>query len=228
VTAPLAQVPFPDWNWLSNPRTWERLADAAGEHVVLTVLGVLVGMLLAAPLALLAVRRRALYAPLLALTGVLYTIPSLAMFLFIIALLGTGFSQTTSVIGLGVYSLVVLFRNTVAGLDAVPNEVREAGEAMGYTTRQLLWRVELPTALPVILAGVRIATVSTIGLVTITALVGQGGIGRFFMTGFQRQNATILLVAIASVVLLAVIADLLLLAAQRRLLPWSRERELVR
>jgi osmoprotectant transport system permease protein len=224
----LAQASFPDWTWLSNPRSWERLLDAAGEHVTLTVLGVLVGVLLAAPLALLAVRRRRLYTPLLALTGVMYTIPSLAMFLFIIALLGTGFSQTTSVIGLGVYSLVVLFRNTVAGLDSVPDDVREAGEAMGYTKGQLLWRVELPTALPVIIAGVRIATVSTIGLVTITALVGQGGIGRLFMTGFQRQNATILLVAICSVVLLAVIVDLLLLAAQRRLLPWARAREAVR
>lgn len=220
----LAQVPFPDRGWLGNPRNWERLLDFTIEHAELAVLGMLVGAVLAAPLALLAVRRRAFYTPLLTLTGVLFTVPSLAMFLLIIALLGTGFSQTTAVIGLGVYSLLILFRNTVAGLDSVPAEIREAGEAMGYTRNQLLTRVELPIAMPVIIAGLRIATVTTIGLVTITALIGQGGIGRLFVQGFQRRNSTILLVAIIAVVLLAFLADLLLLLAQRYLLPWTRKR----
>jgi osmoprotectant transport system permease protein len=225
VTPLVAQVPFPDRAWLGNPRNWERLLEFAVEHAELTALGVVAGSLMAAPLALLAVRRRSLYTPLLTFTGVLFTVPSLAMFLLIIAVLGTGFSRTTAVLGLGVYSLLILFRNTVAGLDAVPADIREAGEAMGYTRNQLLARVEFPIALPVIIAGVRIATVSTIGLVTITALIGQGGLGRLFVQGFQRQNPTILLVAIVGVVALAVIADLLLLAAQRLLLPWARSRE---
>lgn len=225
MTPLLAQVPFPDWGWLGNPRNWDRLLGFAVEHAELTLLGVLAGSLMAAPLALLAVRRRALYTPLLTLAGVLFTVPSLALFLLIIALFGTGFSRTTAVIGLGVYSLLILFRNAVAGLHGVPADIREAGEAMGYTKNQLLLRIELPIALPVIVAGLRIATVTTIGLVTITALIGQGGIGRLFVQGFQRQNPTILLVAILSVVALAVVADLALLAAQRRLLPWARSRE---
>jgi osmoprotectant transport system permease protein len=220
-----AQVPFPDWNWLGNTRNWQRLLEFAVEHAELTVLGVVAGALMAAPLALLAVRKRALYTPLLTLAGVLFTVPSLAMFLLIIALFGTGFSRTTAVLGLGIYSLLILFRNSVAGLDAVPADVREAGEAMGYTKNQLLMRVELPIALPVIIAGLRIATVTTVGLVTITALIGQGGLGRLFVQGFQRQNPTILLVAIVVVVALALVADLLLLAAQRFLLPWARSRE---
>jgi osmoprotectant transport system permease protein len=225
LTLLLGQVRFPDWSWLGNSRNWQRLLEFAVEHAELTVLGVLVGALIAAPLALLAVRRRALYTPLLTLTGVLFTVPSLAMFLLIIALFGTGFSRTTAVLGLGIYTLLILFRNTVAGLDGVPADIREAGEAMGYTRNQLLVRVELPIALPVIIAGLRIATVTTVGLVTITALIGQGGIGRLFVQGFQRQNPTILLVAIVAVVALAFVADLVLLAVQRFLLPWARSRE---
>ena len=221
----LAQSSFPDWNWLGNPRNWERLLDHGVEHVQLTLVGVALGMAVAFPLAVLATRHRKLYTPLLVTTGLLYTVPSLALFLLIAAFLQTGFGFTTAVIGLAVYSLLILFRNTVAGLDAVPDDIREAGEAMGYTPGQLLLRVELPIALPVIIAGVRIALVTTIGLVTITSLTGMGGIGRLFITGFQRQSSTILAVAIAAVVILAVIGDLALVTAQRKLLPWARERE---
>lgn len=220
----LGQVPFPNWAWLQNPRTWERLAEAGTAHVELTVLSVALGMLLAAPLAVLAVRRRRLYAPLLGAAGIVYTIPSIAMFLLLSVLLGTGFSRTTAVVGLALYSLLVLFRNTVAGLDAVPADVREAGEAMGYTRNQLLLRVEVPIALPVIVAGLRIALVSALGLVTITALIGQPNLGSLFITGFQRQDPTILLVAVACVVVLAAVGDLLLIALQRLLLPWTRGR----
>ena len=225
MTPALAQVGFPDWNWLGNPRNWERLLDHGIEHVQLTVAAVALGLAIAFPLAVLARRRRRLYTPLLVGTGLLYTVPSLAMFLLIAAFLQTGFGFLTAMIGLALYSLLILFRNTVAGLDAVPADTREAGIAMGYTPNQLLLRVEVPIALPVILAGLRIALVTTIGLVTITSLTGMGGIGRLFITGFQRQNATILGVAILAVVLLAVAGDLLLVAAQRRLLPWARDRE---
>lgn len=216
----LAQVPFPNRAWLTNPRTWERLGEATVQHVEITLLSVAAGALLAAPLAILAVRRRRLYTPLLGVTGVLYTIPSLAMFLLLSVVLGTGFSRATAVAGLALYSLLILFRNTVAGLDAVPADVREAGQAMGYTPTQLLLRVELPVALPVIIAGLRIALVSAIGLVTITALIGQPNLGAFFLTGFRRLDPTILLVAVIIVIVLAVIGDLLLLLVQRLLLPW--------
>jgi osmoprotectant transport system permease protein len=221
----LAQAGFPDWAWLGNPRNWERLLDHGLEHVQLTLVGVALGMVVAFPLAVLARRHPRLYAPLLVGTGLLYTIPSLALFLLIAAFLQTGFGFATAAIGLALYSLLILFRNTVAGLDAVPADIREAGEAMGYTPNQLLVKVELPIALPVVLAGLRIALVTTIGLVTITSLTGMGGIGRLFITGFQRQNTTILGVAILAVVLLAVVGDLLIVALQRRLLPWAQAKE---
>lgn len=218
----LAQVPFPNRAWLANPRSWERVLTEAQAHVELTVLSILLGMVLAAPLAVLAVRRRRFYTPLLSLTGVLYTVPSLAMFLLIASVLGTGFSRTTAITGLAIYSLLVLFRNTVAGLDGVPRDVREAGQAMGYTPNQLLLRVEIPIALPVIVAGLRIALVSTVGLVTITSLIGQPNLGRLFITAFNRQDPTIMLVAVVGVVILAVIGDLLLTVLQRVAMPWSR------
>jgi osmoprotectant transport system permease protein len=224
----IGQVEFPNWAWLANPRTHDRLVAYAVEHVQLTTMSVAVGLVLALPLAVLAVRHRRLYAPLLAITGVLYTVPSLAMFLFFatlyLAIVGTGFGRLTAVSGLALYSLLILFRNTVAGLDSVPADVREAGEAMGYSRTQLLWRVELPVALPVIVAGVRIATVTNIGLVTITALVAQGGLGQLFLTGYRRLDLTIVGVGVVLVTLLAAIADVAMVVLQRRMLPWTGSR----
>jgi osmoprotectant transport system permease protein len=224
----IGQVEFPNWAWLANPRTHDRLVAYAVEHVQLTAMSVVVGLVLALPLAVLAVRHRRLYGPLLAITGVLYTVPSLAMFLFFatlyLAIVGTGFGRLTAVSGLALYSLLILFRNTVAGLDSVPADVREAGEAMGYSRTQLLWRVELPVALPVIVAGVRIATVTNIGLVTITALVAQGGLGQLFLTGYRRLDLTIVGVGVVLVTLLAAIADVAMVVLQRRMLPWTGSR----
>jgi osmoprotectant transport system permease protein len=220
----LAAAPFPDWNWLTNDRTPGQVMDAFAQHVELTVLSVVIGLVLAAPLAVAAVRYRRLYTPLLTFTGVLFTIPSLALFVLLLAFAGTGLTRTTSLIGLVIYTLLILFRNTAVGLDGVDPEVREAAEAMGHTRRQQLIGVELPVALPVIIAGVRVATVTTIGLVTITALIGQGGLGQLFIKGFQRQNATILLAGFVLSVVLAVASDLGLLALQRWLTPWSRSR----
>jgi osmoprotectant transport system permease protein len=224
----IAQVEFPNWAWLANPRTHDRLLAYAVEHVQLTALSVLLGLALALPLAVLAVRHRRLYTPLLALTGVLYTVPSLAMFLFFamvyLAVIGSGFGRLTAVSGLALYSLLILFRNTVAGLDGVPADVREAGQAMGYSRTQLLWRVELPVALPVVIAGIRIATVTTIGLVTITALIAQGGLGQLFLTGYRRLDLTIVLVGVILVTVMAAVADLAMVLLQRRLLPWAGRR----
>jgi osmoprotectant transport system permease protein len=226
VTAVLAQTTrsFPDWEWLANPRNTDRIRDAFMQHLELTVLAVVIGFVIAAPLAIAAVRWRPLYKPLLTFTGVLFTIPSLALFVLLLAFLNTGLGRTTSLIGLVIYTLLILFRNTAVGLDGVDPEVREAAEAMGHTRTQQLLRVELPVALPVIIAGIRIATVTTIGLVTITALIGQGGLGQLFLMGFQRRNATALLVGFLLSVILAVVADLGLVGAQRLATPWSRER----
>ncbi len=219
----LAQVPFPNEGWLTNPRTHDHMVEYTIEHIQLTALSVPLGLLIAFPLAVLAVRHRRLQAPLLTATGVVYTIPSLAMFLLLYGVLGVGFGYPVAITGLALYSLIVLFRNTVSGLDSVPADAREAGEAMGHSRRQMLWRIEVPLALPVIFAGLRIATVSTVGLVTITALIGMGGIGRLFLTGANRQDPTILLVAVVMVVVLAVAFDLLILLIRRISLPWARE-----
>jgi osmoprotectant transport system permease protein len=214
--------PFPDWGWLA--RNAGRLQDQFLEHVLLTVLAVAIGFAVAAPLAVLAVRRRRLYAPLLNVTGILYTIPSLAMFAMFVVV-GLGLSYRSALTGLVVYSLLILFRNNVAALDSVAPDVREAAEAMGYTPTQRLLRVDVPVALPVVIAGIRIATVTTIGLVTITAVIGLGGLGRFFyVDGFQRGNYTALAVGFTGSVGLAVVADLALVALERALTPWSRQR----
>ena len=214
--------PFPDWEWLARARNIERIREAFLQHLELTVLAVLIGLLIAAPLAIAAVRWRRLYKPLLTFTGVLFTIPSLALFVMLLAFLNTGLGRTTSLIGLVIYTLLILFRNTAVGLDGVDPEVREAAQAMGHTRTQQLWRIELPVALPVIIAGIRIATVTTIGLVTITALIGQGGLGQLFLTGFQRQDPTQLMVGFVLSVALAIVADLTLVGVQRVVTPWSR------
>ncbi len=211
---------FPDWQWLG--RNLDRIGELLVEHLQLTILAIVIGLAIAVPLAVAAVRWRRLYTPLLTITGILFTIPSLALFVLLLAFAGTGLSLTTSLIGLVIYTLLILFRNTVAGLDGVSPDVREAATAMGYTSRQRLLRIELPLALPVIVAGVRIAAVTTIGLVTVTALIGFGGLGQLFVSGFQRRNGTEILAGMVLSILLAVVADLGLVGLQRRLTPWAR------
>ena len=211
-----------DWGWF-NARNLREVGELLTEHVQLTVLAVLIGMVIAGPLAVAAVRWRRLYAPLLSFTGVLFTVPSVALFVLLLAYAGTGLSRTTSLIGLVIYTLLILFRNTVAGLDAVPRDVREAAQAMGYSRARQLLRIEVPLALPVVMAGIRIATVTTIGLVTITAFIGQGGLGQLFLSGFQRRNSTEIAVGVVLSMVLAFAADLALIAVERRLTPWNRE-----
>lgn len=215
--------PFPDWSWFSD-RNVETLRGLFVEHLQLTVLPMILGVLIAVPLAVLAVRKRRLYGPLLGITGVLFTIPSAALFVLLLAYGGFGIGITTSLIGLTIYTLLILFRNTVAGLDAVPKDVLETADAMGYRSTRRLMAVEAPLALPVFVAGVRIATVTTIGLVTITAFIGQGGFGQMFLTGFQRQNPTEVAVGLVACVALAIVADLGLVLVERALTPWSRSR----
>jgi osmoprotectant transport system permease protein len=206
------------WPWVGDHL--DEIRTRLAEHITLTFWAVLLGFLIAFPLALLAVRYRSLYPPVIGVTGVLYTIPSIALFVFLIP--WTGLSRPTALVPLVAYTLLILIRNIVAGLDGVPPEVREAAQGMGYRRTRQLFSVELPLALPAIVAGIRIATVTTIGLITVTALIGQGGLGQFMIDGFQRDFRTPLMVGIILSVSLAVIADLLLVGAQRLVSPWAR------
>lgn len=215
-----ADRPFfePEWVGRNLDRIWEQL----GQHVFLTFLAVAIGLLIALPVGVYAYRHRRFYAPVTWVAGFLYTIPSLALFAFLTTY--TGLTTLTAEIGLVSYTLLILIRNVVAGLDGVPADTKEAARGMGYTGRQLLWRVELPLAFPVILAGVRVATVTIIGLVTVTALIGKGGLGFFILQGMRRFFSTPIVVGAVLSVLLAVIADLALLGLQRVLTPWARAR----
>jgi osmoprotectant transport system permease protein len=210
--------PLIRWDWVLS-----HLGDVAqrlGEHLVLTGLAVFFGCLLALFLTIQILQRPRLDGPILGAAGILYTIPSLALFALLVPI--TGLSLLTAEIGLVSYTLLFLIRNAVDGVRSVPADVRDAATAMGYTPRQRLWRVELPLALPVIIAGIRVATVSTIGLVTVTALIGQGGLGYFILEGLQRFFSTPLIVGAVLSVALAVAADAALVLVQRWATPWTR------
>jgi osmoprotectant transport system permease protein len=200
---------------------WSTILRYLGEHVRLTVLAVLLGTVIALPLAVLARRSRFLAGPVLALSTVVYTIPSLAMFAFIFPF--TGLSSTTVLIGLVAYTLVILVRNFLAGLQGVPDDVREAARGMGYGPARLFVQVDLPLALPAFMAGLRIATVSTVALTTVGVLVGHGGLGQLIVGGFNANfyRAEIVTGTIGCV-LLALLADLLLAGTERLLTPWAR------
>jgi osmoprotectant transport system permease protein len=207
------------WDWIV--RNLDDIGERVGQHILLAGIALVVGFAISFSLALLASRERRLIAPITAVTGILYTIPSLAAFAFLVPI--TRFSLLTAEIPLIAYTLLIFFRNTIAGLDSVPADIREAAEAMGYGRMARLWRVELPLALPVIIAGARIAAVTTIGLVTVAGIVGQGGLGRLIVDdGLRRDFPTALYVGAFLSVALAVIADLALLGVQRLLTPWSR------
>ncbi|MGY4977097.1 ABC transporter permease [Streptomyces sp. 900105755] len=196
------------------------LLDAVGQHLRLTAVSVLVALVIAVPLALLARRRRWSAGPVLGITTILYTIPSLAMFSLLLPLYGL--SATLVVAGLVLYSLTLLVRNILAGLRAVPEETRQAARGLGYGPMRLLLTVELPLALPAAMAGLRIATVSAVSLVTVGAIVGFGGLGNLIYAGMNTYFKAQVLTASVLCVLIAVAADLLLLGVQRLLTPWTR------
>ena len=217
----MAAQPWIDWAWVRSHRAL--VLELLREHVELTVLAVLLGLVLSLPLALAARRWRRLYPPVLVGTGILYTIPSLALFALLVP--WTGLSRTTALLALVSYTLLILVRNIVAGLDGVPPDVVEAATGMGYGGRRRLVAVELPLALPSIVAGVRIATVTTIGLVTVAALIGHGGLGQLILDGLNRNFRTPLAVGSALSVAVAAVADLALLGVQHRLTPWARRQD---
>jgi osmoprotectant transport system permease protein len=220
-----ADQPFIRWDWIG--RNLDDLWAATQEHVILTVIAVGVGLILSLALSLIALRWRRTYTPITWITGLLYAIPSLALFAFLVPI--TGLTRLTAEIGLVSYTLLILIRNIVAGIDGVPEPVLEAARGMGYTERRLFTDVQLPLAIPVIVAGIRVATVTTIGLVTITALIGQGGLGFFILRGLQLFSAvgtTQILAGTVLSVILAVVADTLLLGLEKLLTPWTRRRVL--
>jgi len=210
--------PLIQWDWIASHL--DEFAFRLGEHVELTVIAVGVGFVIAFALSLLILRMPRAEGPITWITGTLYTIPSLALFALLIPY--TGLTILTAEIGLVGYTLLIFINNIVRGIRGVPADVREAAVGMGYTPREVLWRVELPLAAAVIIAGTRVATVSTIGLVTVTALIGQGGFGFLILIGLQRFFTTELIAGAVLSVALAIVADALLVLLQRRLTPWAQ------
>ena len=211
-----------DWAWLG--RNLDDLGFRTLDHILKTVLALVIGSVISFGLALAIRRRRALHGPILAVSGILYAIPSLALFAILIPFTGPQ-SLLAAEIALVSYTILILVRNFLAGFEGVPPDVIEAANGMGFTSSQRLWRVELPIALPVIVAGMRIATVTVIGLVTVTALIGLGGLGYVIIElGYRRFNLTATLAGTIGAILLAVLADRGFVLLQRLLTPWAARR----
>jgi osmoprotectant transport system permease protein len=208
------------WDWVN--RNSDLITSSLREHVILTVSAIGLGLLIAMPLGVAAARWRWLYSPSLVVTGIMYTIPSLAAFALLIPV--TGLTRTTALIPLTSYTLLILVRNVVEGLDGVPSEIKDAADGMGYSRFRRLLRIELPLALPTIMAGIRIATVTVIGLAAVAGLLAIPSLGNLIYVGQNRPIRTAITVGIALSVALAVTADLLLALAQRLLSPWARSR----
>ena len=210
-----------DFGWMADHL--DELLYRTIQHIWLAGIAVGIGFLISFALAVLAVRRRATYGPILAVSDILYTIPSLALFAALVSV--TGITLLTVEIPLTMYTLVIFVRNIAAGFDNIPADVLEAANGLGFTGRQRLWRVEVPLAVPLIVAGLRLATVSTLALVTVTSILGDsfGGLGFFILEGYHRSFPTELYFGAVPSILLALAADLLLARLERRLTPWSRE-----
>jgi osmoprotectant transport system permease protein len=210
-----------DWGWLQN-----NLADIAsylGQHVVLAVVPVLAALLLALPLGYLVFRTGKGANPILAVLGVIYSIPSLALFVALPVVLGTPILDPLNVVvALTIYSVALLVRSVVDGLRSVPDAVKQSASAVGFSRWGRLRKVELPLAMPVIFAGLRVVTVSNIALVTVAVLVASGGLGQLFLRGYNSIFYTPLIVGLVLTVLLALLADGVILLIQRGTLPWAR------
>jgi osmoprotectant transport system permease protein len=219
----LDEPPNPWFSWDYVRDNVAILSDALVEHLLLTGVSLVIAVLIGIPLGIVAYRVKWLTGPILGLSGVLYTVPSLALFALLAPF--TGITRTTVLIGLVAYALLIIVRNTLTGLQQVPGDVREAAAGMGYSRREMLTRIEIPLAIPSIFTGLRIATVSTVALVTVGVAVGYGGLGQLILEGFQANEyraqiatATILVVA------LALVLDLLLAGVGRLATPWAKGR----
>jgi osmoprotectant transport system permease protein len=211
-----------DWAWIVDHLP--ALVDKTAQHIYLTAIALAIGFAISFLIGVLVTRWRAIYLPAAIFAGVVFTIPSLALFAAFVPI--TGISVVTAEIPLVLYTLVILLRNVVAGFDSVPADVREAADGMGFSRAERLWRVELPLAVPLIVAGLRVASVSTIGLVTITGILGQslGGLGRFIFDGIQLLFPTEIYLGAVSTIVLALAADRFFVWLQALATPWSRAR----
>ena len=214
-----------DWAWLQ--RNADDIARLLGEHALLAILPVLAALVFAIPLGYLVFRTRRAANPILAVFGVIYSIPSLALFVALPLVIPTSILSPINVaVALAIYSVALLVRSVVDGLRSVPGSVKQSATAVGYGWFARLVRVELPLAMPVIFAGLRVATVSNIALVSVAAVVGGGALGRLFDRGLASRFYTPLIVGLVLSVLLALLADALILLLQRNTLPWTRGRRL--
>jgi len=218
------ETPLFDWEWVGRnlDAIWERTL----EHLALTGVALAVGILIATGLSAVALRRPRVYPTITAATGLLYTIPSLAVFALVAPIVGIGTATQrfiTAEIALISYTLLILTRNIVTGINGVPAGVREAATGMGYRDGERVRQIEFPLALPAVMAGIRIATVTVIGLVTVTALLGLGGLGFFILDGLRRSIIfpTEIIVGVALSVTLAALIDISLLGLGRVLTPWA-------
>ncbi len=214
-----AQDPWVNWDWLSThiPYVW----DAVQQHILLAMIALVGGLVISLPLGVAAQRSPLIRLPVIGALGAFYTIPSLALFAILVPFTGIA-TNTTAEIPLVGYNALILIRNIVVGLDAVPRDVLDAADGMGYRATARLLQIELPLAMPAIFAGLRVATVSTIGLITITAVIGLGGLGQLINQGLQESFHTPLVVATFLSIALALVADLLLAGGQWLSLPWAR------
>jgi osmoprotectant transport system permease protein len=202
--------------WIAD--NFGEYVDPFFEHVYLTVVAVAIGFAISFTLAVIAYRRRWLINPVTQVTGILYTVPSVAAFFLLLPVTGRG--KTTALIALVAYVLLIIFRNVLTGLDNVPDETKDAGRGMGLTDRQLLWRVEVPLALPEIMAGLRIAVTTTVGLATLAFFAGAGGLGGQIFADINFKSNVVVAGGLA--VLLAGVLDGLILLGQRAITPWTR------
>jgi osmoprotectant transport system permease protein len=209
-----------DWAWMADHL--DELAGRLVQHFILASIAVAIGFGVSLGLSIVALRRPRLRSALVTASGVVYTIPSLALFAALVPI--TGLSIVTAEVPLVLYTLLIFMRNILAGLDGVAPDVLEAADAMGYSSRVRLARVEIPLALPLIVGGLRLASVSTIGLVTVSGILGDrfGGLGFFIFEGYNHSFPTEILFGAAPSIALAIAVDLVLVAIQRRLTPWAR------
>jgi osmoprotectant transport system permease protein len=216
-----AEASNPWFSWRYIQQNADQILTYLQFHFVTTIEAVVAAMIVAIPLAVLCYWVKPLAAPILALSGVLYTIPSLALFAFLAPFVGIG--VTTILIGLVLYALLLMIQNTLTGLQQVPEDVRDAARGMGYSRFGMLWRVELPLALPGIITGVRLATVSTVALLTVGVIVGQGGLGQLIFSGLHTNlNKAAIFTGTILCVALGLALDLVIAGIGRLVTPWAR------
>jgi osmoprotectant transport system permease protein len=211
-----------DWGWIAGHL--DDILAAVWQHLVLVVVPLAIGFAISLALGIWAVRRPGIYGPVTAITGVLYTIPSLAAFAILVPLFG--FSLLVAFIPLTTYTLLILFRSIVAGFDSVPREVLEAADGMGFPPRERLLRVEIPLAVPLMISGLRLAAVTLIGLATVVSILGSsfGGLGQLITDGLQTYFPTKYVLGGVLAVALAVAVDLVFVRIERWATPWARAR----